>query len=229
MMTIFLKFQGRRPLLDLPHEHLPKRPPVRRDQRLDARGPDAVARTVYAITACVEQDVPDAPTRSGEGSSGQTRHGPEGHTPPRREALGGGRRHAHPRERPRSFSHDDPRHLLGVDPCLVHHLGDRRHQAGCMLALVVQDRAREHVAPDRHGHGSGLTRGIEGEVTARIFLDATGQVHKVEMIDAKPEGVFDEAVISALEASSFSPAQRQGKAVPVIMRRTFHFSLRGQR
>jgi len=51
-----------------------------------------------------------------------------------------------------------------------------------------------------------LVAGAEsGMVRARMTIDATGEVTRVEIVDARPRRVFDRAVVKTLSQWKFSP------------------------
>lgn len=60
-----------------------------------------------------------------------------------------------------------------------------------------------------------LRRGIEGEVKAAFDIDARGQVINMRIIEASPEGVFDQSVMRALSRSQYLPQRIEGEAVAV--------------
>ena len=56
-------------------------------------------------------------------------------------------------------------------------------------------------------------RQLEGQVTVSVHLDESGRVTNVQILEADPPGVFDNAVIEAAENWSFTPAKYKGQAV----------------
>jgi protein TonB len=54
---------------------------------------------------------------------------------------------------------------------------------------------------------------IAGAVTLLVLVDEFGRVSAVNVLDARPEGVFDAAAKDAYAAAVFSPASRHGHAV----------------
>jgi periplasmic protein TonB len=53
----------------------------------------------------------------------------------------------------------------------------------------------------------------DGRVTLLLLIDETGRVSGVTVVEADPEGVFEEATVRAYSAAAFSPARKDGRAV----------------
>ncbi len=68
-------------------------------------------------------------------------------------------------------------------------------------------------------------RNIEGFVKARLEVNAQGTVDSVEIIDAKPKGVFERSAIRALYKYKFKPQMIDGKAQPQTVTQTLEYSL----
>lgn len=68
-------------------------------------------------------------------------------------------------------------------------------------------------------------QGLEGFVAVKLLVDADGSVRLVNVLKAKPEGVFDEAVGKAAGGWVFKPGRIQGKAVPTWVTTTLQFRL----
>ena len=73
-------------------------------------------------------------------------------------------------------------------------------------------------------HASRM-RGIEGEVTVRIAIDASGNVTDVKVLSATPPRVFEAAVHSAVARWRFAPPVVDGIAQPAAFTETFEFRL----
>jgi protein TonB len=54
---------------------------------------------------------------------------------------------------------------------------------------------------------------IDGRLTVQLLIDEFGVVNEVSVVDAKPEGYFEEATLAVFRGARFSPAQKQGHAV----------------
>lgn len=52
-----------------------------------------------------------------------------------------------------------------------------------------------------------------GRVLARVYINEHGGVDRVEILDATPPGIFEQAIIIELYRSSFTPAIKEGLAV----------------
>ncbi|MCB1154602.1 energy transducer TonB [bacterium] len=68
-------------------------------------------------------------------------------------------------------------------------------------------------------------KGITGSVTLSLLIDETGQVERVQILEASPPGIFDEAAREAVQNWRFDPASYKGKHVKVWVRQTVHFKL----
>lgn len=54
---------------------------------------------------------------------------------------------------------------------------------------------------------------IGGAVTLLVLIDEMGKVTDVSVVDAAPEGVFDDSARQAFFQAAFAPAQKSGRAV----------------
>ena len=68
-------------------------------------------------------------------------------------------------------------------------------------------------------------RGIEGAVQVRMLVTIEGTVGDVEILDARPQGVFEDVVRRTVPQWKFSPGKIQGKAVTAWVTTTIHFNL----
>jgi protein TonB len=68
-------------------------------------------------------------------------------------------------------------------------------------------------------------RGIEGWVRVRFEVDEQGQVGKVTVIEAEPEGVFDDSVIRCVRQWRFKPGTVGGVPVRARAETTVRFEL----
>lgn len=56
-------------------------------------------------------------------------------------------------------------------------------------------------------------RGQEGSLKLMVKIDDLGQVRDVEVVEASPPGVFDEAALEAFRNARFQPAMKEGQPV----------------
>ena len=54
---------------------------------------------------------------------------------------------------------------------------------------------------------------VEGEVTLLLLIDESGVVQEVSVVEAKPEGYFEESAIDSFRNARFAPAQKNGRDV----------------
>lgn len=68
-------------------------------------------------------------------------------------------------------------------------------------------------------------RNIEGFVKARLEVNSKGTVDSVEIIEAKPRGVFERSAIRALYKYKFKPQIIDGKPQPQTVTQTLEYTL----
>jgi protein TonB len=68
-------------------------------------------------------------------------------------------------------------------------------------------------------------RGIEGAVQVRMLVTTEGTVGDIEIMDARPKGVFEDAVRRTVPQWRFSPGKIRGKAVTAWVITTIQFNL----
>lgn len=67
---------------------------------------------------------------------------------------------------------------------------------------------------------------IEGHVEVRFIVDRKGVVRELSLIEAKPEGVFENAVKNSVPRWRFKPGIKDGKPVETWVQRTIKFKLK---
>lgn len=72
-------------------------------------------------------------------------------------------------------------------------------------------------------------RNITGEVRVKLLVGADGAVSRPEIVAARPEGVFEEAVLKAVADWKFQPGTIDGRPVPAWVVTTLTFVLEGAR
>ena len=68
-------------------------------------------------------------------------------------------------------------------------------------------------------------QGIEANVVVKVEVDATGKVTQVEIISPAKESEFNEAAKRAARQEKFSPATKDGKAIPYSISYTYRFRI----
>jgi protein TonB len=68
-------------------------------------------------------------------------------------------------------------------------------------------------------------RNISGEVKIKLLVLADGSVAQVEILSARPEGVFDDTVLKAVPQWRFRPGVIDGRQVPSWVITTVRFDL----
>ncbi|WP_395344733.1 TonB family protein [Ningiella sp. W23] len=79
--------------------------------------------------------------------------------------------------------------------------------------LVVNQQARPMVRVPPQYPNHAATNGIEGFVTLRFDVNASGEVENVSILDAFPKGVFNREAKKALRKWKYKAQIEQGKAV----------------
>ncbi len=71
-----------------------------------------------------------------------------------------------------------------------------------------------------------LADGTSGYADLQLLIDETGRVHRIEVIDGSPPGVFDEAALAAFRDVPFSPGQKGSMPAKsrIVMRVSFDAS-----
>ncbi|MGE4551578.1 MAG: energy transducer TonB, partial [Desulfovibrionaceae bacterium] len=73
---------------------------------------------------------------------------------------------------------------------------------------------------------SARRRGLTGVVELRFLVEPDGAVSEVEVVSARPEGIFEQAAIQAVRRWRFRPGLVQGRPVRTWMRIPITFQLR---
>lgn len=68
-------------------------------------------------------------------------------------------------------------------------------------------------------------RGIEGYVKLNLFITTEGTVEKVRVLEAEPQGVFEESALLAAQTWEFEPAEYNGAPVTGWFKKTVSFKL----
>lgn len=82
-----------------------------------------------------------------------------------------------------------------------------------------------HQAPLRYPR-SAQRRNLEGKAVVEAYLDMQGKLLRVRVLQADHED-FAYAALACVQSSSFKPAQREGKAIPCVVRIPMFFVLKG--
>lgn len=73
---------------------------------------------------------------------------------------------------------------------------------------------------------SARKRGIEGFVKMSVFVNNNGSVERARVLDASPQGVFDEVALQAIRGWEFQPGIYEGESVSAWVTQTFRFELK---
>lgn len=78
--------------------------------------------------------------------------------------------------------------------------------------LDVLPRALQAVVPE-FPERAERERVLAGEVTLLLLVDEDGRVHELSVVEAKPEGYFEESALQAFREAKFAPGRRDGRVV----------------
>ncbi|WP_323762385.1 energy transducer TonB [Maricaulis sp.] len=87
---------------------------------------------------------------------------------------------------------------------------------------LAQDRERTGVEAPEYPRGAER-RGIEGYAVVEYTVAEDGSIAEATVVEAEPEGVFDRAVLRAIEGWEYAPAA----AATTGMQQRFDFNLGG--
>lgn len=59
----------------------------------------------------------------------------------------------------------------------------------------------------------GVELGVDGKVILLLLVDEGGVVKDASVVEADPEGIFEESALTAFRNARFAPAQKNGRAV----------------
>lgn len=87
---------------------------------------------------------------------------------------------------------------------------------------LANDRQTVNVVAPEYPRGAER-RNLEGQVTVRYNVTPEGEVADVEVVEATPAGVFERAVLRALEQWRYAPAGETTEGVEQV----FNFAFAG--
>lgn len=59
----------------------------------------------------------------------------------------------------------------------------------------------------------GVELGVDGKVVLLLLIDEVGVVKEASVVEADPEGIFEESALAAFRNARFAPAQKNGRVV----------------
>jgi protein TonB len=68
-------------------------------------------------------------------------------------------------------------------------------------------------------------RGLTGQVVLGLLIGPQGEVQQIQVLEASPPGVFDQAALDAARQWRFEPARYRAQPVRVWARQVVHFQL----
>jgi periplasmic protein TonB len=104
-------------------------------------------------------------------------------------------------------------------------LGSSSHnQVFSADAIDETPRVLERVSPE--WPAKAKQRGVTGHVKLNLLVNMAGEVEKAKVLEASPQGVFEQSALSAVQRWRFEPPRYQGEAVSVWLKQTVRFDLR---
>ena len=110
--------------------------------------------------------------------------------------------------------------MSAVDDALLGDRGAAIMTADSVDAPPRLSQGAEVVYPPR-----ARAKGVTGSVTLSLVVEADGSVGAIEILDATPPGVFEDAAVAAVRRWRFEPGSYEGRAVAVRARQTLRFDL----
>lgn len=115
----------------------------------------------------------------------------------------------------------------GEDAALVQATSALMADAGAEIKdeADVEDPPRPESRTPPSFPARARSQNQSGAVTLAFVVDIDGSVQDVQVVEATPPGVFDEAAIEAVKSWRFSPGRQEGAPVAVRVRQTLRFEL----
>jgi len=60
---------------------------------------------------------------------------------------------------------------------------------------------------------SAASAKVDGRLVVLLLIDEFGMVNDASIVEAQPEGYFEDAAFAVFRSARFSPGQKQGRAV----------------
>jgi protein TonB len=89
----------------------------------------------------------------------------------------------------------------------------------------VDERARVIYRREPEYPYMAMQRGTEGVVIVKFLVAADGTVRHVEILEARPKGVFEEAVLKVVPTWKFEPGRIDGKPVSSLLATQITFQM----
>lgn len=96
---------------------------------------------------------------------------------------------------------------------------------GVMSAQAVDVLPKAMSQPEMTYPTSAAEKGIQGFVEVSLLVSDLGQVEKVNILNANPKGIFEDAARASVIQWRFEPAEYKGKKVAVWLNQKINFSL----
>lgn len=72
---------------------------------------------------------------------------------------------------------------------------------------------------------SAASEGINGYVTFGLFIDSSGKLKKIELLESEPQGIFDQAAEANIQTWKFEAAEHKGIKVATWQKQKIVFSM----
>lgn len=92
--------------------------------------------------------------------------------------------------------------------------GDRGESAARYFKSSEVDRRAEPIAmPALLYPDAAFRQGIAGRVVLRVYVNETGGIDAIDVVESEPAGVFEQAAVDAVLDTRFTPAELFGRPV----------------
>jgi TonB family protein len=118
----------------------------------------------------------------------------------------------------------DPRDVLAVQQLQAQARSAAAAAPPVDPASLASKLQRVHGAPPDYP-ASALAKNITGSVTLRFTVDTRGEPRDIQVLEAAPPGVFDQAAINAVKRWRYTPMVVNGTAVEVPVSTRVRFEL----
>ncbi len=119
--------------------------------------------------------------------------------------------------------------LPGFESSDLGNVGNELIEGAAKNTVMTEDSVDKKPVPRTQGAPAfpdkARQRGIEGYVKLNLFINTSGAVEKVRVLEAEPKGIFEESAIAAAQSWEFEPAEYNGGAVNGWFKRTVSFRL----
>ena len=97
-----------------------------------------------------------------------------------------------------------------------------------MNGKSVEVKPKVTYRPDLTFPEEALKKNINGYVVFGVFIDSSGAIEKVEVMESEPEGYFDQVAMENIKKWRFKPAKHKGVSVSTWQEQRIIFNAEGE-